>query len=283
VDLEMTAGTDAAFARAPRDLVAIPYADTLARFGQRCFGVALLLFGAAGMAVHDVVVGRAPAWPAGVAGAPLGAYLAGIVLGGAGVAVLLRTRAVRWLVAVAALIAGWALLRQLPFALADHQLGGAWTNLGKALALSGGALGVAASMIWTSRDASASALRRAPTLNLVGRCALGAFLVLGGTQHFLFTQFVATLVPSWIPGAIFWTYFAATALIAGGIGLVVPRTSRLAAASVGAMIFTWLLVLHIPRGITMNNQNEWTAVIEALAMSAIAFSLIARPASTPVA
>jgi cytochrome c oxidase assembly factor CtaG len=46
---------------------------------------------------------------------------------------------------------------------------------------------------------------------------------------------------------------------------------------VGAMIFTWLLVLHIPRGITMNDQNEWTAVLEALAFSGIAFALVARP------
>jgi uncharacterized membrane protein YphA (DoxX/SURF4 family) len=92
-----------------------------------------------------------------------------------------------------------------------------------------------------------------------------------------------TLVPTWIPGAVFWTYFAAVALIAGGIGIIVPRTARLAATLVGGMIFIWLLVLHIPRGFTINNQNEWTAVIEALAMSAIAFSLIARPTSATVA
>lgn len=262
---------------APRDLVAIPYADALARFGQRCFGVALLLFAAAGMVVHDIVIGRAPAWPADVPGAQLAAYLVVLVLTGAGINVLLRQRAVTWLVAVAALIVAFALLRQLPIALADHQLGGAWTSLGKALALSGGAIGVAGSLIWTSRDASAAALGRARVMNLVGRIALGAFLALAGVQHFLFTEFVMTLVPAWIPGALSWTCLVGVALIAGGIGLVVPRTARLAAALVGAMIFTWLLVLHIPRGVTMNNRNEWTAVIEALAMSAIAFSLLARP------
>ena len=58
---------------------------------------------------------------------------------------------------------------------------------------------------------------------------------------------------------------------------MLPPTSRLAAALVGAMIFTWLLVLHIPRGITMRNQNEWTAVLEALAFSGIAFALVVRP------
>jgi hypothetical protein len=42
------------------------------------------------------------------------------------------------------------------------------------------------------------------------------------------------------------------------------------------MVFTWVLVLHIPRAISMNDRNEWTAVLEALAFSGIAFALVAR-------
>ncbi len=266
-----------------RDLVSIPFADTLARFGQRCFGLALILFGAAGVVVKDVVIGRAPTWPAGVAGAPIAATIVGLVLAGAGIAVLLNRKPVPWLLAASALVFGWAFLRQLPVALADHALGGAWTNLGKALALSGGALGVAASMAWTRGSGGDAVRRRAPAMNLAGRLALGTFLAQSGIQHFLFVPFVMTLVPTWIPGPMFWTYFAGVALIAGGIGLIVPFTSRLAATLVGGMIFIWLLVLHIPRGVTINNQNEWTAVIEALAMSAIAFALVARPARAPIA
>jgi uncharacterized membrane protein len=267
----------------PRDLVSLPFADTLARFGQRCFGVALILFGTAAFVVKDVVIGRAPTWPAGVAGAPAAAYFTFVLLAGAGIAVLLNRKPVPWLAAVAALIFGWAFLRQLPIALADHALGGAWTNLGKALALSCGALGVAASTVWTRASGGETARRRAPAMNLTGRIGLGLFLTLSGVQHFMFAQFVKTLVPTWIPGAIYWTYFAGVALMAGGIGLVVPRTARLAALLVGGMIFTWVFVLHIPRGLTIDNQNEWTAVIEALAFSAIAFSLVARPTRSPAA
>ena len=115
----------------------------------------------------------------------------------------------------------------------------------------------------------------------MGRCSLGAFLVLAGIQHFLFPQFVMTLVPAWIPGPLFWTYFAGVSLIAGGVGLALPPTARLAAVFVGGMIFTWLLVLHIPRALAASGPgaatNEWTAVIEALAFSAVAFALVARP------
>lgn len=253
--------------------VTIPYTDHLARFGRICFALALIAFAAASFVVGDFVAGRAPAWPAGMPGRMALVYASFVALSAAGVAIIRERHAVRGALVASAMILVWALLRQLPAAFADHQLGGAWTNLGKALALSGGAVGVAASALMERPDVDA---RRAGMLHLVGRCSLGAFLLLAGIQHFLFTQFVATLVPAWIPGATFWTYVAAVALIAGGIGLVVPRTSRLAATLVGAMIFTWLLVLHIPRGIAMNDRNEWTAVVEALAFSGTAFALTAR-------
>lgn len=101
-------------------------------------------------------------------------------------------------------------------------------------------------------------------------------MILGGIQHFLFVDFVASLVPAWIPGHVFWTYFAGVALIAGGTGLILPQTVRLAAPLAGLMMFLWVLLLHIPRAMAAapaQSRNEWTAVFEALTMSGIAFVL----------
>jgi uncharacterized membrane protein len=56
----------------------------------------------------------------------------------------------------------------------------------------------------------------------VGRVCLAAFLISSGVQHFLFAPFVVTLVPAWVPAPLFWSYFAGVALIAGGVGLLVP-------------------------------------------------------------
>jgi uncharacterized membrane protein len=161
------------------------------------------------------------------------------------------------------LIAAWALSRNLSLALVDKSYGLAWTNLGKALALSGGAF------------AAAGFIR-------VGRFCLGAFLASSGVQHFLFAVFVATLVPTWVPGAMFWTYFAGVALILGGVGMMLPPTARLAASLSGLMIFLWVLMLHIPLAMAApagRARNEWTAVFEALACSGIAF-MVAAP-TTP--
>src|SRR5262249_51937262 len=89
------------------------------------------------------------------------------------------------------------------------------------------------------------------------------------------TAAIATLVPAWIPGALFWTYLAAVALIGGGIGMNVPPTGRLAATLAGGMIFTWLIILHIPRALAAAGagprHDEVTSVVEALAFSGLAF------------
>jgi uncharacterized membrane protein len=256
--------------------VVIPRADALARFGRVATGLALVAFGVANFVVGDFVAGRAPAWPAGVPGRTAFASLTGVVFVVAGGSALAGRRAVRALLIVAGLVAAWALLRQLPIALADDQFGGEWTKLGKALTFSGGLVGVAGSFILAALESDDADVRRAWSMRAIGRASLGAFLMAPGVQHFLFAPFVATLVPAWIPAPLFWTYFAGVALFAGGLGLVLAATSRLAATLVGLMVLTWFFVLHIPRAIAMHNQNEWTAVIEAFAVSGIALALVQR-------
>jgi uncharacterized membrane protein len=118
----------------------------------------------------------------------------------------------------------------------------------------------------------------------VGRVCLGLFMLLGGIQHFRFVEFVVTLVPSWVPGGgLVWTYFAGVALIAGGVGLMIPTTARLAAALSGVMILLWVVMLHIPRAVAATDAtraNETTAVFEALAFSGLAFLLAGTAART---
>jgi uncharacterized membrane protein len=107
---------------------------------------------------------------------------------------------------------------------------------------------------------------------MLGRVCLGIFLIITGIQHFLFTPFVASLIPDWFPGdPVFWTYFAGIALIAGGTGLQNPRTAPLAALLSGLMVFSWVWIVHLPRA--LGDVTDKIAVFEALAVSGIAFVL----------
>ena len=142
---------------------------------------------------------------------------------------------------------------------------GALANPAKVLALAGGAFllgGHGEKWPWV-----------APAL-------LGIFFLICGWAHFQFSSFVDTLVPAWIPpNPRFWTYFAAVALLAGGAGMILPPTRRLAGIWSGVMVFLWVLLLHIPRSIQMKNAFELAGVFEALAITGVAL-LVARAGSS---
>jgi uncharacterized membrane protein len=237
----------------------------LVPIGRSLFAVALIGLGTEHFLFRDFVTGRAPAWPASIPGGAIWAYLTGVAFVLTGAAILLRRRA-------------------RPVVVAAPLLSGQWTGAGKALTFVGGLLAVAGTLPKLeahrpTRLLEIANLEREPVL--VGRVCLGLFLLLTGIQHFLFTEFVASLIPVWFPGdAVFWTYFAGVALISGGLGLLVPRTARLAAFLSGCMVFSWFWIVHLPR--TFRGVSDGIAVFEALAVAGIAWVLAgSTPAGPP--
>jgi len=229
--------------------------DQLHSFGRRCFAVAIIAFGIQTVVLDKLVTRAMPAWPAWVPAQPVFAILVGALLVVGGSAILFDVRPRDAGRVLAAMFLASVLLIHLPPALHDVALGGTWTILGKGVVLFGGVLAV------TDRRFAA-----------LGRWCLAAFMILGGIQHFKWSQFVATLVPAWIPGHVFWTYFAGIALIAGGVGLVIPKTRRAAAIASGAMLLAWVVMLHIPRALAnVHDANETTAVFEALGFAGLAW------------
>jgi uncharacterized membrane protein len=252
--------------------------DGLIRVGRVFFAIALIGLGVEHFIFQDFVTGRAPVWPASIPGGVAWAYLSGLTFVAIGSAILFGKRARSAAVLAGVLIASWAALRHLPVIAADSFLSGAWTRAGKALTFTAGAFAIAAT--FPKVELPPGTLLKFVNLGrefiIFGRWCLGLFLVLTGIQHFMFTEFVASLIPGWFPGnADFWTYFAGVALIAGGIGLFVPRTTRLAALLSGLMVFSWFWIVHIPR--TFVGVSDSIAVFEALAVSGIAFVLAAYP------
>ena len=233
--------------------------------GIVCFGIATFAFGIQNFIYGDFVMGRAPS------GGLVWAYVSGTLLTGAGVAMLLRKGWTACIV-VGLMVFFWALLRHI---LAGHfNWGTEITQTGKAWTLFGGALTTAAFMPKDFLSRRAVRGNYSDKFILVGRVGLAAFMVICGIEHFMFVESVKLLVPQWIPGDVFWTWFAGVALIAGGVGLLVPKTMTIAALLSGVMVFIWFLILHIPRAIfSQGGGNEWIAVFEALAVSGIAFLL----------
>jgi uncharacterized membrane protein YphA (DoxX/SURF4 family) len=101
---------------------------------------------------------------------------------------------------------------------------------------------------------------------------LAVFFVDCGIAHFQYAEFVQTLIPTFFPSPLFFTYFAGVCLVAGGIGLLIPQTKKLAALLSGIQIAGWFILLHIPRALSLGG-DEWIGVGESLAVSGICFMI----------
>jgi uncharacterized membrane protein YphA (DoxX/SURF4 family) len=218
-----------------------------------------------------------PPRPFPVPGTVLWAWLVGIALVLTALAIIFNKKARNASLLSGGLLLLFFVLGHIPYELFydpnSRQLG-VWTNPLKELALSGSAFLVAVSFPGTAAVHAQSALIRSlEKLIPAGRIFFSAMLICFGIDHFLYTGFVSVLVPAWIPGPVFWTYFSGVALAGSGLAILLRIKIRLVAILLGIMIFCWLILLHIPRAIADpygDKGNEVTSVFEALAFSGIA-------------
>jgi uncharacterized membrane protein len=241
-----------------------PLDHGIVAFGRACYGLGLAGLGVQffiNRAFVAVVLPELPAPPIWTA------------VGGAALILVGLAIATAWKARRAALLLGAAflaafLLGQIPSQLPTWRVAALWTTPLKTLTLAGGA--------WICAATLAGPHRSDPFLRAFGRLAYGFTYLFFGIEHFLYRDFVATLVPAWVPGPVFWTYLAGGALVAAGLGLLTGIAGRLAGGLSGLMVFIWLLVLHLPRAVadpTGMHGNEVSSVFEALAFSGLGFIL----------
>jgi uncharacterized membrane protein len=216
-----------------------------------------------------------PMWPEWIPDHTFWVYCVGALLLACAGAILagIQARAVAFVLGCLFLLS--VLLLHIPAHLLAGAVSlGAWTDPFKAFTLSGGAFVVAGTL--PKRDAGSSFDGLLDRLTTLGVYPMAVTMVVFGIDHFLYTPFVVTIVPAWLPWRLFWAYLAGAALMAAGLGMMARVKARLAATLLGSIIFIWLLVLHIPRAaadLYGAVGNELTSVFEALAFSGIAFIL----------
>ena len=224
--------------------------EKLSRLGRILFAIAMAGF-AVQFLIHAFLAGPAPG-PPWSPGRPIWAYVTTAVLLAAAVCIAMGKKR-HW---VAMLLAALLLLRALivfgPRLAANIHDPGPWTSGSELLALCGAALLLAGA-------------------SKPGRLLFAATLVVFGIQHFLYARFIATLVPAWIPGRLFWAYFVGAAFVAAAFSIAIQKAARLSATLLGLMFFLWVLIVHLPRvAAAQHNGNEWTSLLVALAMSGAA-------------
>lgn len=119
-----------------------------------------------------------------------------------------------------------------------------WTLTVRELAFGSGAM-VLAGSLWP-RGSQAGAV-----LMHVGRAVIAPIFVFYAIQHFLFPRFVPgvpleKLIPAGFPAPVLLSYVVGITLLFAGVGLLIPRTIRIAAAGSGTVLLLLTAFFYVP-------------------------------------
>ena len=159
-------------------------------------------------------------------------YLSGIVLIASGAGLLIP----RFRPMAAAVAAGWfaigAIALHLPIVAKAHDAA-SLLGLGEASAC---ALGLA----------TLSGRFDTPNRDTALRIAFGLCLVIFGISHFVYADFTAAMVPTWLPQRLAIAHLAGSVHALTGLCLLLGVRVRIAATIEALMMSSFVLLLHIP-------------------------------------
>lgn len=247
-------------------------ADRFFEFGRFLFALGLAMLGIQIPLVADFVRGLEPVPASLPLQLPL-AYLSAVILLGASLLIASGQRLRTGALAAALLFLVWLALLQLPRLAAQPNDGNGWTTTCEVLAMFATAWLLAA-------EARPPAATRIGWMTAGGVWApriFGVCLLAFGALHFVYHDYVASVIPAWIPGHTFFAYFTGVAHIAAGVAIITGVLARFAATLLGGMFLSWVVLLHIPRvAAAPNSRTEWTSLLIAITLSGAAWLVAGR-------
>jgi uncharacterized membrane protein len=231
--------------------------------GRWLFAIAMLAIGVIHLVTRNFPTGLSPV-PATLPFKIWFLYINGIVLIVSGLMMLTKK-----FTYCGALLAGivWLILLlgvHLPLLLPHLHDGGEWTVTFETISLFSGAL----LLVGNSKPGHGNAFL------LTGKYLFLASLIVYTVLHYVYFQFITTLIPGWLPGHTFWCAVVLVAFFAASVSLLINVQVRLAMLLLSFMFLLWVVILHLPRVIgNCKIETEWTSMFIALAMGGVALLL----------
>jgi uncharacterized membrane protein len=237
------------------------------RSGQFIFGIAMTAFG-----VENLICGRLRLTVEGVpwfSAHRIVAYVTGVVLLAAGLCIIANVKARQTTMILGALYLLYVLIFEVSAVIASPMSVGVRTVFFETLSLGASAL-ILAGVLRTGGGDFRRSGNIVDKVIASGPYLLGISAVVFGIDHFLVLSFIASLVPAWLPGHMFWAYFTGAAFIVAGICMISRWMDEVASFCLGLMFLLWFLVLHSPRVVAAvrshdpNSPDEWSSAFIAL-------------------
>jgi uncharacterized membrane protein len=216
-------------------------ADKVLTLGPVFEATALAIFAAEHFLAARSLAPIVPRWMPG--GGLFWTYFVGIALLAAAIS-FVAWRCVRWsasLLAILFLLIVFTVdLPILPKHIHERLF---WTLTFRETAFAAGAM-VLAGSLWPRRSTGAA-------ISFVARFVIACISIFYAVEHFLFPRFVPgvpleKLIPAWMPAPILLSDFVGLTLLAAGIGLMMHRTRRIAAAAAGIVLVLLTALFYVP-------------------------------------
>jgi uncharacterized membrane protein len=87
-------------------------------------------------------------------------------------------------------------------------------------------------------------------------------LAIFAAEHFLDARDLATIVPHWLPGALFWTYFVGVALLAAAVSLIAWQCVRWSSALLALLFLIIVATVDLPTlGQSLHDRFFWILTV----------------------
>lgn len=107
-------------------------------------------------------------------------------------------------------------------------------------------------------------------VKIIGRVLFAVPMVLFGLMHLMNAEQMIGIVPTYIPGPLFWVYFTGIALSLAGISILINRLVEWSGILLGVMLLIFVFIIHIPQ-VLAGNQMEMVTILKDLALAGGAF------------
>lgn len=244
----------------------------LFRSGRYLFAMAILAFGIIQFVNGNFLIALFPL-PENFSGRIFLMALISTLFVGAGIGMMINKIAIRFALLTAILFLIFMIYPHLFKLFTDLHNGGEWTVVGEIAALMSGALILAGKI----SDRTSDPDRSVQHWYTYGRIIFAISLLIFGILHFVYADYIATLITAWIPFKLFWSYFVGLAFVAAFLGILTNVKIYLASVLLGFMFLFWVIFLHLPRLIAKPNvEPEWTSFFIAVAFCGIFFMIAER-------
>ncbi|NQV42272.1 MAG: DoxX family membrane protein [Candidatus Marinimicrobia bacterium] len=109
-------------------------------------------------------------------------------------------------------------------------------------------------------------------LKSIGRYLFAVPFGIFGLMHLMSANDMAGMVPSFVPGGVFWVYVTGLALIAAAVSFAIQKHTYLAALLTAALMLVFVFTVHLP-GLIGGNMLAMGGLLKDLGLAGAALML----------